>query len=151
MYQRALPIQQCILAAGGHSRGRAKSYITLILQAIKKFARLRRPVYITETGIADKSDALRAEWAQSYFKAVGLLAWPLCWPVLMWLIPSLAKWLSSASSQPCNMSLRCMQVEHAVADGYDVRGLMYWTLMDNFEVRTQTPGTAAKLLRDATA
>lgn len=37
-----------------------------------------------------------------------------------------------------------MQVEHAVADGYDVRGLMYWTLMDNFEVRTQTPGTAAK-------
>ena len=27
-----------------------------------------------------------------------------------------------------------MQVEHAVADGYDVRGLMYWTLMDNFEV-----------------
>ena len=28
-----------------------------------------------------------------------------------------------------------MQVEHAVADGYDVRGLMYWTLMDNFEVR----------------
>ena len=26
------------------------------------------------------------------------------------------------------------QVEHAVADGYDVRGLMYWTLIDNFEV-----------------
>ena len=26
------------------------------------------------------------------------------------------------------------QVEHAVADGYDVRGLMYWTLVDNFEV-----------------
>jgi len=29
----------------------------------------------------------------------------------------------------------CVQVEHAVADGYDVRGFMYWTLMDNFEVR----------------
>ena len=29
----------------------------------------------------------------------------------------------------------CAQVEHAVADGYDVLGLMYWTLMDNFEVR----------------
>ncbi len=27
-----------------------------------------------------------------------------------------------------------MQVEHAVADGYDVRGLLYWTLLDNFEV-----------------
>lgn len=26
------------------------------------------------------------------------------------------------------------QLEHAVADGYDVRGLMYWTLVDNFEV-----------------
>lgn len=29
------------------------------------------------------------------------------------------------------------QVERAVRDGYDVRGLMYWTLVDNFEV-TQT-------------
>lgn len=54
--------------------GQAESYVALILQAIKKFARLRRPVYITETGIADKSDALRAEWAESYFKAVGLPA-----------------------------------------------------------------------------
>jgi beta-glucosidase/6-phospho-beta-glucosidase/beta-galactosidase len=25
------------------------------------------------------------------------------------------------------------QVEHAVADGCDVRGLLYWTLVDNFE------------------
>lgn len=30
-----------------------------------------------------------------------------------------------------------MQVEHAVADGYDIRGLMYWTLIDNFEVMQQ--------------
>lgn len=28
----------------------------------------------------------------------------------------------------------CVQIEHAVADGYDVRGLLYWTLIDNFEV-----------------
>lgn len=27
-----------------------------------------------------------------------------------------------------------LQVERAVRDGYDVRGLMYWTLIDNFEV-----------------
>ena len=26
-----------------------------------------------------------------------------------------------------------MQVEKAVQDGYDVRGFMYWTLVDNFE------------------
>ena len=26
-----------------------------------------------------------------------------------------------------------MQVERAVKDGYDVRGFMYWTLVDNFE------------------
>jgi beta-glucosidase len=25
------------------------------------------------------------------------------------------------------------QVERAVKDGYDVRGFMYWTLIDNFE------------------
>ena len=31
------------------------------------------------------------------------------------------------------------QVEHAVADGYDVRGLMYWTLIDNFEVGLPLP------------
>jgi hypothetical protein len=39
-------------------------------QAIQKFARLKRPIYVTETGIADKSDTLRAEWAEAYFKAV---------------------------------------------------------------------------------
>lgn len=38
---------------------------------MKKFARLKRPVYITETGIADKSDKLRGEWAESYFRAVS--------------------------------------------------------------------------------
>ena len=27
------------------------------------------------------------------------------------------------------------EVERAVRDGMDVRGLMYWTLVDNFEVR----------------
>lgn len=26
-----------------------------------------------------------------------------------------------------------MQVEAAVRDGYDLRGFMYWTLIDNFE------------------
>ena len=26
------------------------------------------------------------------------------------------------------------QIERAVRDGFDLRGLMYWTLVDNFEV-----------------
>lgn len=29
------------------------------------------------------------------------------------------------------------QIERAVRDGYDVRGLMVWTLIDNFEVQPQ--------------
>ena len=29
-----------------------------------------------------------------------------------------------------------MQVEHAISDGYDVRSFLYWTLVDNFEVRS---------------
>ncbi len=48
-----------------------------MVQAMRKFARLRVPVYITETGIADKSDNLRGEWAESYFKAVGPFASPI--------------------------------------------------------------------------
>ena len=33
-----------------------------------------KPIYITETGIADAKDTLRAEWAESYFRAVGFLS-----------------------------------------------------------------------------
>ena len=32
-----------------------------------------------------------------------------------------------------------MQVEHAISDGYDVRSFLYWTLVDNFEVRSTSP------------
>ena len=31
------------------------------------------------------------------------------------------------------------QVEHAIADGHDVRSFLYWTLVDNFEVRAARP------------
>ena len=40
-------------------------------QAIKEFSKVGKPIYITETGIADAKDALRAEWAESYFRAVS--------------------------------------------------------------------------------
>ena len=36
-----------------------------------------------------------------------------------------------------------MQVEHAISDGYDVRSFLYWTLVDNFEVRSYLPAPAA--------
>lgn len=41
-------------------------------QAIREFSKVGKPIYITETGIADAKDTLRAEWAESYFRAVGL-------------------------------------------------------------------------------
>ena len=37
---------------------------------MQKFSRLKRPVFITETGIPDAKDHIRAEWAEAYFKAV---------------------------------------------------------------------------------
>ena len=40
-------------------------------QAIREFSKVGKPIYITETGIADAKDTLRAEWAESYFRAVG--------------------------------------------------------------------------------
>lgn len=40
-------------------------------QAIKEFSKIGKPIFITETGIADARDTLRAEWAESYFRAVS--------------------------------------------------------------------------------
>lgn len=42
-------------------------------QAIQEFSKVGKPIYITETGIADARDALRAEWAEAYFRAVRWL------------------------------------------------------------------------------
>ncbi len=51
------------------------------------------PVYITETGVADKGDAVRPVMIQTYMSAI----------------------------------------EQAIRAGYDIRGVLYWSLVDNFE------------------
>lgn len=61
--------------------------------ALKGVAVLGVPIYITETGVADKGDSIRPQMIQSYMSAV----------------------------------------EEAVRSGVDLRGIMYWTLVDNFE------------------
>ena len=61
--------------------------------AIKEFARLKKPIYITEIGIADDAGPKRAlHILRSYYI-----------------------------------------ISHAIKEGYDIRGVYYWSLTDNFE------------------
>lgn len=62
-------------------------------QGIKTLSSLQVPVYVTETGIPDRSGNKRAKFFDAY-------------------IP---------------------QIEKAIKEGIDVRGMFYWTLIDNFE------------------
>eukprot|EP00877_Chromochloris_zofingiensis_P007596 jgi/Chrzof1/308/Cz01g10210.t1 len=68
-------------------------YAEGLYKSLMQAAEYNIPIYITETGIADKSDANRAHMIDSYMQA----------------------------------ALRAMK------DGADVRGVYYWTLLDNFE------------------
>ena len=43
----------------------------IMSQAIKRHARIGKPIIITETGIADGVDTRRELWATSYLKAVS--------------------------------------------------------------------------------
>mmetsp|Transcript_28300 Transcript_28300/g.67275 ORF Transcript_28300/g.67275 Transcript_28300/m.67275 type:complete len:455 (-) Transcript_28300:91-1455(-) len=61
--------------------------------AIQYCCQLDVPVYITETGLSNRSGESQEFLIRSYFN----------------------------------------EVKRAVKDGYDVRGVMYWTLVDNFE------------------
>ena len=56
---------------------------------------------------------------------------PLCLGPAISAVPSLA--CTSDGPEAC---VRAVQVEHAISDGYDVRSFLYWTLVDNFEVRS---------------
>lgn len=64
-----------------------------IYHVIKDAARFRKPLFITENGIADKTDTRREEFIKEH------LSW----------------------------------VAQAMHDGVDVRGYLYWSLLDNFE------------------
>jgi beta-glucosidase len=61
-----------------------------VLIGLKKYS---LPIYITENGIADKADSLRADFIKQHLQSV----------------------------------------QEAIADGADVRGYLYWSLLDNFE------------------
>ncbi len=84
---RALPKQDAVLEMGWeiHPEG-----IYLQLMYLKKF---KKPIYITENGIADAADARREKFIRDH---------------LFWI------W-------------------KAIQDGVDVRGYLYWSLLDNFE------------------
>ena len=97
-----------------------------------KHATIKKPIIVTETGIPDRDDSRRELWATSYLHAVKApLFHGLC--ILFWLIrfPLPAHdWL--AAPKP-NLTLAllvtsedttALQMENAVADGADVRGLM---------------------------
>jgi beta-glucosidase len=64
--------------------------LTKVLLPLRQY---RRPIYITENGVADARDSKRADFIRSHLKAV----------------------------------------EAAQAQGCDVRGYFYWSLIDNFE------------------
>lgn len=60
---------------------------------LKRLGRWKRPLIVTETGIADKRDVWRQDWIER----------------------------------------TVLSVQRAIKAGVDVRGYLYWSLMDNFE------------------
>lgn len=64
-----------------------------IYHAIKNAAKFKKPIFITENGIADKTDRMREDFIREH------VSW----------------------------------VAQAMRDGVDVRGYLYWSLLDNFE------------------
>ena len=49
---------------------------------------------------------------------------------------------AAGNRRPLWLETYIPEVERAVRDGLDVRGLMYWTLVDNFEVSSWAPRVA---------
>jgi beta-glucosidase len=64
-----------------------------LYQVLRRVGRFGKPVVITENGIADAADDMRADYILAHLR----------------------------------------QAHRAIADGVDLRGYMYWSLLDNFE------------------
>jgi len=94
---------------------------------VPQASRYRMPIYITETGIADRTDANRAEMIDSYMQAVRAQGGRVCCKPSRRLPPQPA-----VDCQP-TATAAALQTLRAMKDGADVRGLYYWTLVDCFD------------------
>ena len=104
-------------------------YAEGLKNAIVRSAKYNIPMYITETGCADRlDDGRRAAWIDSYMKVRDVEV------ALLQLVFS-TKLVScfTARSLYRSLSFSLKVVLDSIGEGYDVRGFYYWTLMDNFE------------------
>lgn len=112
------------------------------------------PIYITETGIADKKDGNRSHMIDEYMRAVSDTAAHKPGVRRNLFVGS---WERSSHgdvftngrkgtvADMCALyfdmfmcaagHVLCLQTLRAIADGADVRGFYYWTLVDNFECK----------------
>jgi Glycosyl hydrolase family 1 len=133
-------------------------YPPSLYENIVRGSALGVPMYITEIGCADKSedDRIRLANIESSIHQARTRALRKT-PTQRWNILCLGGWTAAAelgakasrflrctrgaakNAARCTLSARAdhararVQMMRAIRDGYDVRGVYYWTLMDNFE------------------
>lgn len=99
------------------------------------------PIYIAETWIADAAGDRRPLWHRTVIDRWSVCAQGLKeMSVLDVPIYITETGIADAAGdrRPLWLETYIPEVERAVRDGMDVRGLMYWTLVDNFEVGAVT-------------
>jgi hypothetical protein len=90
--------------------------------AVRRAGReLRVPVFVTETGVPDGADAIRAEWADSYLGALEEVL----------LEEEAAE--AEAEGRGGGSGSRSGSEQAAGAAAVDLRGVCYWSLVDSFE------------------